>query len=77
MQRTMAGPAPGASIKPSIIISRLLAVSVFSLVGLSFIRYSAQAQAAGLPVPVRLPLWPEGSIPAGKESEGEWDIQWP
>ena len=58
-------------MKPKIRISRLLAVSVISLVGLSFIPCSAHAQAAGLPARVRLPLWPEGSIPADKESEGD------
>lgn len=48
--------------------SRFLVMAAFALLGLSCV---GQGQAEGLPAPVRLPLWPEGSIVAGKESEGD------
>lgn len=46
-------------------IPRLMAMSAFALLGLPPLQSAAQA------APVRLPLWPEGSIAAGKESEGD------
>ena len=66
----MATLIPAESLLSELRVSRPIALSVLWLIGLSVFPCAAQA-------PVRLPLWPEGHIPAGKESEGEWDIQRP
>ncbi|MEY3896402.1 MAG: Acetylxylan esterase precursor [Verrucomicrobiota bacterium] len=48
--------------------SRFLVVSAVALLGLPC---DGQGQTEGLPAPVRLPLWPQGSVAEGRESEGD------
>lgn len=62
---------PVPSINTRIRLSRLLLVFPISLLGMSFSADPAQGENAGLPAVVRLPLWPEGSIPTAKETEGD------
>jgi acetyl esterase/lipase len=52
-------------------ISRWLMLSLLSFLGSDWISNPAHAQAAEISKVVRLPLWPEGSIAADKESEGD------
>ncbi len=51
--------------------SRFLVVSALVLLGLSLLPCAGQRGAEEVSTRVRLPLWPEGSIAGGKESEGD------